>query len=75
MKAIIEFKLPEEQTDFRLALDGGDWWHVCKQLDNWLRKEIKHPRQDISDDTLKAYEECREVLREAVNNANLNIDL
>lgn len=75
MKATLEFKLPEEQTDFRLALDGSDWWHVCKQLDDWLRNETKHPHQDTSDDTLKAYEECRAVLREAINDAHLDLYL
>lgn len=75
MKATLEFKLPEEQTDFRLALDGSDWWHVCKQLDDWLRNETKHPREDMSDDTLKAYQECRSVLREAINDANLDLYL
>lgn len=75
MKATLEFKLPEERTDFRLALDGGDWWNVCYTLNNWLRNEIKHPHQDTSDDTLKAYEECRAVLIEAINKAHLDLYL
>jgi hypothetical protein len=43
MKATLEFKLPEERTDFRLALDGGDWWSVCYTLNDWLRNETKAP--------------------------------
>ena len=75
MKATLEFKLPEERTDFRLALDGGDWWSVCFTLNDWLRNETKHPRQDMSEDTLKAYEECRAVLIEAINKAHLDLYL
>lgn len=42
MKARLEFNLPEDNTDFKLATQGKDWWYVCWQMDQWLRKEYKY---------------------------------
>ena len=47
---------------------------VAWQLDNWLRGEIKHPSDDMSNDTYKAFEQCREKLREFMNDENLTLE-
>jgi hypothetical protein len=39
MKAILEFNLPGEESEHKLALDGGKWMSVCHELDQWLRSE------------------------------------
>ena len=74
MKAILEFNLPEEQYEFNNAIKGGDWKHVCWDMDQWLRGQIKHAPDTMSDDTYKAFEECREKLRELINEYNLDLD-
>jgi hypothetical protein len=43
-------------------------------LDQWLRSQIKYAPDDMSDDTYKAFEECREKLREIINDSNLSLD-
>jgi hypothetical protein len=74
MKAILEFDLPEEKQDFDFATQGGDWWNVCWQMDQWLRGQTKHAPDNMSDDTYKTLEECRDKLRELITNNGLDID-
>ena len=33
MKAILEFNLPEDNQEFKLATKGSYWWHVCWEMD------------------------------------------
>jgi hypothetical protein len=53
-KGSLEFTLPEEEEEFRLAQQGGAWRDVAWELDQWLRqlvrekllvKEVKSPGQ------------------------------
>ena len=61
MKAILEFNLPEDQPEFNTAIKGGDWKHVCWEMDQLLRKEIKY-NDSLSEEQLKVYEGVREEL-------------
>jgi len=74
MKAILEFNLPEEKSDFNFATQGLNWWSVCWEMDQWLRGEMKHPSGDMSDDTYEALQKCREKLSELIYDSNLNLD-
>ena len=74
MKAILEFNLPEDKQDFDFATQGSNWWNVCWEMDQWLRGQTKHAPDDMSDDTYKALEECREKLREIISENNLYLD-
>ena len=59
MKAILEFNLPEDKVDFDLALQGSDWKHVCWEMDQLLRKELKYS-DDKSFEELKLLQEVRD---------------
>ena len=61
MKAILEFNLPEDQPEFNNAIKGGDWKHVCWQMDQLLRKELKY-NDDNSDYKIEVLEKVREEL-------------
>ncbi len=69
MKAILEFDLPEEEAEHRLALDGGKWMSACHELDQWLRSIQKHGN-------LKTLEvdEVRKRLYEELESAGLRFD-
>lgn len=77
MKAILEFDFDKEGSDdrneFNDAVNGFKWRMIAWELDNWLRGVIKHPSDDMSDDTYKAFEQCREKLREFINDENLTL--
>ena len=42
MKATLEFNLPEDQEEFRLANEGATWGSLVWELDDSLRDAIKH---------------------------------
>ena len=66
MKATLEFNLPEEQSDFDLAVNGAKAQSALCDMDQWLRSQTKYAPDDMSEDTFKAFELCREQLREIV---------
>jgi hypothetical protein len=66
MKATLEFNLPEEQSDFDLAVNGAKAQSALYDMDQWLRSQTKYAPDDMSEDTFKAFELCREQLREIV---------
>ena len=59
MKAILEFNLLEDQPEFNNAIKGGDWKHVCWQMDQLLRKHLKYD-DDLSEDARGILEYVRE---------------
>lgn len=69
MKAILEFDLPEEDDEHKLALDGWKWKSACSEFAQWLRSIQKHGDQK----TLKV-EEVRSRFYEELNSAGLNLD-
>ncbi len=72
MKAILEFNLPEDQPEFNNAIKGGDWKHVCWQMDQYLRKRIKYD-ESLSEEQLKVYEGVREELYGFMNENNVDL--
>jgi hypothetical protein len=72
MKAILEFDLPEENTDFKSAINGHNYKNAVWDFDQMLRSEMKH--KELSDDTYKAYEYCRKELRRILEEDNLFIE-
>ena len=58
MKAILEFNLPEDQPEFNNAIKGGDWKHVCWQMDQYLRQRVKYD-EGLTEEQLEAYEDMR----------------
>ena len=73
-KIVLEFDGIEEAEEARTALDGIQWKHSMWELDQWLRSQIKYAPDDMSDDTYKAFEECREKLHEIINDSNLSLN-
>ncbi len=72
MKAVLEFNLPEDQPEFNTAIKGGDWKHVCWQMDQYLRKEIKY-NDSLSEEQLRVYEGVREELYGFMNENNVDL--
>ncbi len=42
MKAILEFNLPEEESEYKDAAQGARWHNLLCDLDEYLRQSIKH---------------------------------
>ena len=72
MKAVLEFNLPEEQYEFNNAIKGGDWKHVCWEMDQLLRKHIKYD-EDLKEDEVKMLEYVREEFNRFMVENNLDL--
>ena len=42
----LKFSIPEEENEFRMAMDGGRWFNVVTDLDAWLRQQVKYADTD-----------------------------
>jgi len=72
MKAILEFNLPEDQPEFNTALKGGDWKHVCWQMDQYLRKTIKYD-ESITQEDREIYEDMRNEFFRIMSENNVDL--
>ena len=72
MKAILEFYLPEENSDFQAAINGHNYKSAIWDFDQLLRSEMKY--KELSDETYIAYKWCREELRKILEQDNLHIE-
>ena len=72
MKAVLEFTLPDEETEFMEAVNGGMFKHVLWQLDQKLRSNLKYG--ELADVEYKCYETIRKDLYRLLNANNLTIE-
>ena len=73
MKAILEFNLPEDQPEFNNAIKGGDWKHVCWEMDQLLRTNIKYAPDDVNEEVLEALEKIREEFNRIMIENNVDL--
>lgn len=71
MKAILEYTLPEEQEDYRTALNGHVYRQALHNLDQKLRSVIKHDTPLGGDDIHAACETLRAFIREELDGVEL----
>ena len=57
MKAILEFNLPEDHTEFEFANNGAKMYSVLWEMDQWLRTQYKYmPDEEYSKDKYETFE-------------------
>ena len=75
MKAVLEFNLPEDQSDFDLAVNGAKAQVALWEMDQWLRAQYKYMSDDeYSKDKYETFEKCREQLREIMFDNGLKFE-
>ena len=75
MKATLTFNLPEDNQEFKLATKASDWWHVCWEMDQWLRKKYKYMSdEEYNSDKYDAYVEAREKLFQFMSDNGVSLD-
>jgi hypothetical protein len=74
MQAQLIFNLPEDKEEFELATNARKMYSILWELDQWLRGNVKYPPELMSDDEIKAYEKCREILHELMLNQNISFE-
>ena len=74
MEAILKFSLPDDKWEFKMANESAGMHSILWDMDQWLRKKIKHAPDSMSEDTYKTFELCREQLHEFINENNINLE-
>ncbi len=64
MKGNLSFILPEEQDAFDIASHAFSVSSAIWQFKQFLRKELKYPKDETSDETLQKIEEIQEYFLE-----------
>lgn len=70
MKAILEYDLdePGDREEHQLALEGRRWHIAVCDMDDWLRRTIKHSEDDES-----KLQEARDMLHKCLENNDLQL--
>ena len=75
MKVTIEYDNEHEALQ---ALKAASWQHALWKLDQNLRGIVKHGyigNREATECEIKVYEECREMLRDAMNDNDITFDI
>lgn len=71
MKAKLTFNLPDEQEEFKAAMDGSAMSCALHDIDQYLRSQLKH--YDLPDEVANKVLEIRDELHSILSNYNLAI--
>jgi len=74
MNATLNFNLPEDDREFRMATTGKSMHTVLWELDEWLRSKTKYAPDSTSQDTIDAYERSRERLYQLLDQYNIDLE-
>jgi hypothetical protein len=66
MIASLRFRLPEEESEFNTAINGGKYLAVLNELDIWLRSQYKYAGSEL-------HGEVRNKLYEILEEYDINI--
>ena len=69
MKAILEFNLPDDQTEFDMAVKAGTAFAALNEFGTYLRNSIKHG--NLQDEWSAAFEEVRKAFFSTINDHEL----
>lgn len=72
MKATLEFNLPEDQAEHKLALHGSEWMIVAHTLAESIRSKLKYAEH--SEETVKVLEGIRAELFEEIRDRGLSFE-
>jgi hypothetical protein len=73
MKGILEFDLPEDECNFKIASTAMDWALTILEMDRWLRDKLKHGHEFKNTD--EALQFMRDYLNSELAGRNLNLDM
>jgi hypothetical protein len=66
--------LPDEQDEFELANNGGKFYTVLWELDQYLRSKVKYPAEDAHEEYTNAMEEARQELWNVLEAYHLDLN-
>jgi hypothetical protein len=74
MKGILKFTLPEESPEFETAVNAGKYKSLVWDLDQYLRQQIKYNADNLSNDTINAFQIIRDKISQELIDNNISIE-
>jgi len=72
MKAILKFKLPEDNHEFTNAVNGAKMKSILWDLKEYFRDELKY--KDLNEVEYKTLEKASEYFWNLINSENIDLD-
>ena len=72
MKATITFTLPEEEHEYRNAVEGAKMRSILWEIDQWLRAKLKY--EELTDGQYDAYKATRDELLKLLIEENVDLE-
>lgn len=72
MKAILKFKLPEDNHEFTNAVNGAKMKSILWDLKEYFRNELKY--KDLNEVEYKTLEKASEYFWNLINSENIDLD-
>ena len=72
MKAVLQYDLPEDETDYKNAVNGWRWRRVVEEMDSRLRDKLKY--DTLPDPLYDEIQHVRDGLFELLHDFNLTLD-
>jgi len=71
-KVTIEFDTVEDKDEMEMCLNGSKWYLVAWELDQHLRKKLKH--ENLSEETYNELEKTRNLIYELMCSNSIFFD-
>ena len=74
MKAILEFKLPDDQEEYELAVNAPKMYNAFWDIKQMIRSKLKYNPDGLTDAELKQWEIIQDEFYVILDNKNLKLD-
>ena len=74
MKAILEFELPDDQSEYEYAVDAPKMYSALWDIKQLIRSKLKYNSDGLTDIELKQWEMMQDEFYSILDNHNLKLD-
>jgi hypothetical protein len=73
-KATLTYNLPEDQDDFDFANNGGKYYSILFEFDQYLRNKVKYAAEDAHEEYTNAMDDARTELWSLLESYHLDLN-
>ena len=74
MRAILEFELPDDQSEYELAVDASKMYSALWDIKQLIRSKLKYNPDGLTDAELKQWEIIQDEFYCILDNQNIQLD-
>jgi len=73
MKCTLEFFLPRDDDDYKLAINGSKYWNALYDFSQEIRKNIKY-NDELTEDQYKVWEYISDKFYQILDDEHVHLD-